>query len=169
MPRCTSPADPYACLLFGCPALSILYIGSEFERDGAVLVVDSTSLEFVKGATVSGRTNRTAEAHSTPQVHLLHPRTLSFPPCPVWHNGECFAKAYRVAAGGGDSVVACPGYLINHGSDPSFRDESLIFLHRAEMKKEEIRPLHSGAVPWSFSHLVFDIQRNRNRSTSKKT
>ncbi|CBJ27992.1 conserved unknown protein [Ectocarpus siliculosus] len=26
--------------------------GSEFERDGAVLVVDATSLEFVKGATV---------------------------------------------------------------------------------------------------------------------
>ena len=26
---------------------------SEFERDGAVLVVDATSLEFVKGATVS--------------------------------------------------------------------------------------------------------------------
>ncbi|CAN0547826.1 unnamed protein product [Ectocarpus sp. 12 AP-2014] len=25
---------------------------SEFERDGAVLVVDATSLEFVKGATV---------------------------------------------------------------------------------------------------------------------
>lgn len=50
MQRCLTSCDAYAILHQKQFTLSL---HSEFERDGAVLVVDDTSLGFVKGATVS--------------------------------------------------------------------------------------------------------------------
>lgn len=51
-----------------------LFCCSEIERDGAVLVVDNTSLEFVKGATVSGipeTLNLLCSLHSTTNTPRL--------------------------------------------------------------------------------------------------